>query len=54
MVAANLMAAERIEEALGDVQLAFENVPENLDLKRTVLADLDGRLTPGPVASWTW
>lgn len=41
---ANLAGTEQLEDALDQVQFAFENVPENLALKRTVLADLDGRL----------
>jgi 3-hydroxybutyryl-CoA dehydrogenase len=45
-VAANLVAADHLDEALAGAQLAFENVPENLELKRTVLADLDARLDP--------
>ena len=45
-VQANLTACADLEDALAGVQLAFENVPENLELKRTVLSDLDTRLDP--------
>ncbi|MSR02685.1 MAG: hypothetical protein EXR94_08100 [Gemmatimonadetes bacterium] len=43
-LAANLAGTERLDDALAGAQLAFENVPEDLALKRSVLADLDARL----------
>jgi 3-hydroxybutyryl-CoA dehydrogenase len=43
---ANLHACEELGDALNGVQLAFENVPEKLDLKQKVLADIGQRLAP--------
>lgn len=41
----NLRPCERLDDALADVDLVFENVPEDLDLKRAVHAEI-GRLLP--------
>jgi 3-hydroxybutyryl-CoA dehydrogenase len=46
-VARNLLATERLDSALEDAQLAFENVPEDLPLKSQVLAEVGRRLAPG-------
>jgi 3-hydroxybutyryl-CoA dehydrogenase len=44
VVERNLRATPRLEDALAGVQLAFENVPEDLELKRRVLTDIERRL----------
>jgi 3-hydroxybutyryl-CoA dehydrogenase len=46
-LAQNLSAAQTLESALEGAQLAFENVPEDLALKRRVLAQLGRKLAPG-------
>ena len=40
----NLTAVSSLDQALDGVQLAFENVPENLPLKTRVLADVSSKL----------
>ena len=42
----NLKICQRLEDAIKGVQLAFENVPEDLALKQRILADLGRRLDP--------
>ena len=42
-----LMVSKSIDDAVSDVQLAFENVPEQLALKQQVLGDLGNRLATG-------
>jgi 3-hydroxybutyryl-CoA dehydrogenase len=37
----NLIGAPTLKEALSDVDLVIENVPENLELKRQVFSDMD-------------
>jgi 3-hydroxybutyryl-CoA dehydrogenase len=44
-VRAHLDACADLDDALAGVQLAFENVPEDLALKQRVLADVASRLT---------
>jgi 3-hydroxybutyryl-CoA dehydrogenase len=46
VVERNLGVTPRLEEALAGAQLAFENVPEDLDLKRRVLAEVEQKLDP--------
>jgi 3-hydroxybutyryl-CoA dehydrogenase len=46
VVEKNLRATPRLDDALAGVQLAFENVPEDLELKRRVLSDVEQRLDP--------
>ncbi|HKY95750.1 MAG TPA: 3-hydroxyacyl-CoA dehydrogenase family protein [Kiloniellales bacterium] len=46
-LAANLVPAETLDSALDGAQLAFENVPEDLALKRKVLGEVGRRLAPG-------
>jgi 3-hydroxybutyryl-CoA dehydrogenase len=47
IVERNLRAEGRLADALDGVQLAFENVPEDLELKRRVLAEVDAALAAG-------
>lgn len=44
IVAKNLIVSSNLDEALEGVQLAFENVPEKLDLKTRVLAEVSSKL----------
>lgn len=46
-LAANLQAVGDLDAALAGAQLAFENVPEDLGLKQSVLAEVGRRLDPG-------
>jgi len=46
-VAANLVAADSLEQALDGAQLAFENVYEDLAVKSEVLAEVGRKLAPG-------
>ena len=43
-VACSMVVAETLPEALDGAQLAFENVPENWELKRKVLREIGGLL----------
>lgn len=47
MVERNLEPRSELSDAVAGVQLAFENVPEELELKRRVLAQVESRLAPG-------
>jgi 3-hydroxyacyl-CoA dehydrogenase len=46
VVREHLVLSPTLGEALADVQLAFENVPEDADLKRSVLGELGRLLDP--------
>ena len=46
IVERNLRPASDLDQAVAGVQLAFENIPEDLPLKRRVLGDLESRLDP--------
>ena len=46
VVERNLRPARELDQAVAGVQLAFENIPEDLPLKRRVLGDLERRLHP--------
>lgn len=46
MVERNLEPLPDLSDALAGVQLAFENVPEDLELKRRVLAEVESVLAP--------
>ena len=48
-IAGRLRSVPRLSDAEKDTDLAVEAVPERLDLKRKVLARLDGLLPPGAV-----
>ena len=46
VVERNLRPVSDLDQAVAGVQLAFENIPEDLPLKRGVLTDLERRLDP--------